>query len=99
MKLTALVSDVRVWLSLQPAEAGAVLMQLLHSIPPDEIVNGRVHIGKCISGDNLEAYPRDTQDSARKVAAEGWAWLVNEGLVVLDPDASVHGQFLISRKG
>lgn len=43
------------------------------------------------------AYPKDY--AALNALSEAWAWLINRGLIVWNPQQSSEGSFLISRQG
>jgi uncharacterized protein (TIGR02391 family) len=97
MAIAALVPDVNVLLTLEPAELGAVLMEYLNSKPEHENL-GNVNLQSCITGDNLNAYPSTARPQVERAFAEGWMWLLREGLVAQKP-GDHYGWYFITRKG
>jgi uncharacterized protein (TIGR02391 family) len=96
MSIAALVPDVEVLLALQPAEVGAVILQYLNGLSstPGFTFNRYDHFRE----EKLTEY-RDKRPMAAQAVAEGWAWLVSEGLVALQPDSGNPNSCFITRAG
>jgi uncharacterized protein (TIGR02391 family) len=96
--ISKLVPDAKVLLALEPAEVGAVLMEFLNSRPADQN-RGALTIQTCTTGDNLEGYPREQHEEIQRAIAEGWMWLLSEGLLAQKPDEMYGTWYFVTRKG
>ena len=47
----------------------------------------------------MDAYPRDRHEDIERAIAEGWMWLVREGLIALKPGDAYGIWYFVSRKG
>jgi len=90
-----LISDLETLEALEPYEVGHALLQVIaeedrHVNPGNVITAQAGKYGARGSSEYVAAGP---------VLSEGWAWLVNQGLLVLNP-AEPHGNwFILSRAG
>jgi hypothetical protein len=84
MSIAALVPDLQVLLALEPAEVGAVMLESLISLPPNEARSFSRH--NHFRPDELLEYPRDQRLNAAKALSEGGNWVLREGLVAPHPD-------------
>jgi uncharacterized protein (TIGR02391 family) len=96
MWLAALVPDVNVLLSLEPAEVGAVLLVHLNQIPATDARLGFNRYSVC-GPNQLERYPAESRDDVAQAWSEGWTWLLNEGLLVEKPDDAQPTWYVLSR--
>lgn len=96
MNVCELVPNVEDLLSLQPAEVGGLILQILFSTRAD----GRSlqNRNNFVLGDMVKSYPRNQHTEVKKVIMEGWSWLENEGLIASDPDQQGDWIF-ITRRG
>ena len=97
MMLAALVPDVNVLLSLEPAEVGAVILEHLNQVPANEARNGFNRYAVC-GPHAQEPYPAPARDDVAQAWSEGWMWLLSEGLLVQKADDSHSTSYVLSRK-
>jgi len=97
MRIYAMISDAEALLALEPEELAGVLLTHLNSLMPgDQNLNRHnfLHDPRV----TFREYPAGFHDQIGAAFAEGWAWLVREGLIIPDP-ARGHDWFVVSRRG
>ncbi len=94
---SSIIPDPDVLLSFEPEELAGILLEYLHSLPPEfQIQKLEKHIlcGKfCIEG-----YPKDRKEEIGKALMESWVWLENEGFIAPRPK-HLSGFCFITRRG
>src|SRR5688572_30007020 len=83
-------------LRLEPEELGGVIMEFLHSMTPENRKGLLNRYNFSLSA--AEGYPHAKKQEIAEVIMEGWAWLENEGLLVLRPQHQGEWVF-ITRRG
>lgn len=81
---------------MEPHEAAQAVLQFAYARPSD----GHGPLVAYTFGlyDSIQGIPSELHNEVRQVLAEGWAWLVNQGLLIPDL-ADVNKGFVLSRRG
>jgi uncharacterized protein (TIGR02391 family) len=96
MMLANLVPDVKVLLALEPAEVGAVIIEYLNAVPPQE---RRAFSRYGLLGPNtVEPYPPSEREAAAHAFCEGWMWLLSQGFIIEKPDDANAAFYVLSRR-
>jgi uncharacterized protein (TIGR02391 family) len=93
----SIVPDPDALLAMEPEEAGAVVLQVLHERDRDPTQPGpnRHNFGQVHT---VREYPQHLWPQLLRVLMEGWMWLEREGFLAADPEQ--HGEwYFITRKG
>ena len=80
--------------ALEPEDAGGLLLGYFHSLGFHE---KRAVMHTSVVVDELIPAPFDELYKARRVVIEGWCWLIQNGLVIPDPDGE-SGLYVFSRR-
>ena len=97
MSVASLVPDPSVLFSLKAAEVGAILLEYLHNLPPNERLKFlRTNI---IREEALLEYPRNERSLAARIFSEGWVWLQREEMIAPEPGDNYSMSFFITRRG
>ena len=97
MSVAALVPDPDVLAALEPAELGAVMLEYLNSLPPNE----RQAFARynSFNANVLQEYPPERRDDAALALSEGWVWLLREGMIAPKPENTDAIWFCLTRRG
>jgi uncharacterized protein (TIGR02391 family) len=96
MSIYSTVPDIDDLLALSPAQLGGLVIEHLAKNPPN--VEGMVHLKGAFGPETLREYGA-RRDEAAQALAEGWAWLINHGLLVPHVEQHAHGWYVLSRHG
>jgi uncharacterized protein (TIGR02391 family) len=93
--IDSLVQDPELLLAMEPEELGAVMLEALQSCQPNtrQRNNFFIALGKTKSGASADINKR-----IMEAFAEGWSWLVSEGLIAEIHDSD-QGFMFITRRG
>lgn len=93
----ALISDADAILSLEPEELGGLSLELIVSFDPDY---GRppLHPSLFTHPQTLGPFPENRRKEVEHALAEGWNWLVREGLIAQTP-GETNGWHFVTRRG
>lgn len=95
-ELKKLISDEAVLLALEPAEVGEAILKVLQSRKAPHPFNLHNEMIWLEPGNNVDVYPNSS--AAQQAVAEGFNWLVANGLLVETAGHRGAG-FIISRRG
>jgi uncharacterized protein (TIGR02391 family) len=90
-----IVPDPETLLRLEPEEVGAVVLEYLNALHPDD--HGQLHRHNFSLHHTVQGYPREFHDRLCRVLMEGWIWLEREMLIAPRP-GQVEWSF-ITRRG
>lgn len=95
-----MVPDAATALELEPEELGAVLLEHIQSLPPNELsqLNRHNFFAVSFGVGTFREYPPDQQHAMVTAFREGWLWLEREGILLPNLESSGQG-FVISRRG
>lgn len=91
-----LLPDASAILALEPEELAGLAMELIAS--GDANGPSRLHPTSFTSPETIGAFPQGQRDEIAYALAEGWNWLVREGLLAPRP-SDTHGWHFITRRG
>lgn len=91
-----LIPDADAVLSLEPEELAGLGLELLTSATPD--TGSRLHSTTFTHPDTLGAFPQERRADVQHAMAEGWNWLIREGLIAAAP-GDTYGWHFITRRG
>jgi uncharacterized protein (TIGR02391 family) len=91
-----LIPDPQSVLALEPEELAGLALELISSSEPN--VPSRLHPTSFTSPETLGAFPQEIREQIAYAMAEGWNWLVQEGLIAPRP-ADTFGWHFITRRG
>jgi len=94
--LYEILPDENAIFSLEPEELAGLALELLNSSGPN--TPSRLHPTSFTSPDTLGAFAPAIRDQVALVMAEGWHWLVQEGLIAPRP-GDTFGWHFITRRG
>lgn len=94
--LSDLIPEADSVLSLEPEELAGVALELLASGDPNKA--SRLHPTSFTSQDTIGNYPPAKREQIEFALAEGWHWLVQEGLIAPKP-GDTYGWHFITRRG
>jgi uncharacterized protein (TIGR02391 family) len=83
-------------LEMEPHEAGQAILQFANARPRSG--HGPLTAYTFGLDASRQGIPEELLDEARQILTEGWAWLVNHGLLIPDL-ADVNKGFILSRRG
>jgi len=93
--ISGIVSDATTFLALEPEEVAGVILEYLHSLPPQERKSFSRH--NLSMEQTFKDYSPDKVADCQKVFMEGWAVLENTGLLVVRPSEN-YENFMFSRR-
>lgn len=91
-----LIPDADAVLALEPEELAGLSLELILSLPPSS--GSRLHPSNFASPDTIGQFPQEKRNEVQHAMAEGWNWLVREGLIALSPTDN-HGWHFVTRRG
>ena len=91
-----LIPDPQSILALEPEELAGLALELISSSEPN--APSRLHPTSFTSPETLGAFPQEIREHVAYAMAEGWNWLVQEGLIAPRP-ADTFGWHFITRRG
>ena len=95
-KLYDLQPDAASILALEPEELAGLALELINASEPN--TQSRLHPTSFSSSGTIGPYPQAERDQLRFAMAEGWNWLVREGLLAPTP-GETHGWHFVTRRG
>ncbi|MYM30630.1 TIGR02391 family protein [Duganella sp. CY15W] len=96
--LYALVPDAEALLALQPEELAGLGLELITSVTPEDGIGSPLHPSSFTHPQTLGAFPVESRDEVAHAMAEGWNWLVREGLIAPKP-GDTSGWHFVTRRG
>ncbi|NHZ93626.1 TIGR02391 family protein [Massilia sp. CCM 8733] len=96
--LHTLVPDADAILALEPEELAGLALELIGSITPDDGIGNPLHPTSFTHPQTLGAYPDNRRKEVQYAMAEGWNWLVREGLIAPTP-GDTSGWHFVTRRG
>jgi uncharacterized protein (TIGR02391 family) len=91
-----LLPDAVAILALEPEELAGLAMELIASA--DANSPSRLHPASFTSLDAIGSFPQGERDGIAHALAEGWNWLVREGLLAPKP-GDTYGWHFVTRRG
>ncbi|CAG7857562.1 hypothetical protein MCAMS1_02434 [biofilm metagenome] len=83
-------------LALEPEELAGLALELINA--SDANIQSRLHPTSFTSSGTIGPFPQADREQLRFVMAEGWNWLVKEGLLAPTP-GETHGWHFVTRRG
>ena len=94
--LYELLPDAASILALEPEELAGLALELINASEPN--TQSRLHPTSFSSSGTIGPFPQADRDLIRFAMAEGWNWLVREGLLAPTP-GETHGWHFLTRRG
>lgn len=94
--LFEIISDANAVLELEPEELAGLALELINSESPNTA--SRLHPTSFTHPDTLGVFDPNIRDQIAFAMAEGWHWLVQEGLIAPKP-GDAFGWHFITRRG
>lgn len=94
--LFEILPDADAVFSLEPEELAGLALELINSASKN--AQSRLHPTSFTNPETLGAFNSDIRDQVALVMAEGWHWLVQEGLIAPRP-GDTFGWHFITRRG
>ncbi|HKB90538.1 MAG TPA: TIGR02391 family protein [Opitutaceae bacterium] len=94
-RLVDILPTARSLLALSPEDLGMVLIQIFQTRKEPRFVFSDF-VMPFYSG-NAPPYPHNTREAISRAVAEAWQWLLNEGLIIHDPEQS-YDYYCMTRK-
>ena len=91
-----LLPDVASILALEPEELAGLGLELITAV--DSNSPSRLHSTSFTSLETLGSFPQQDRESIQYVMAEGWNWLIREGLIAPRP-GDTSGWHFLTRRG
>jgi uncharacterized protein (TIGR02391 family) len=91
-----LISDADSILALEPEELAGLGLELLTSATPD--TGSRLHPTSFTNPETLGPFPCEKRAAIQHAMAEGWNWLIREGLIAPSP-GDTFGWHFVTRRG
>jgi uncharacterized protein (TIGR02391 family) len=96
--LSTLISDAEALLALQPEELAGLGLELITSTTSEEGMGSPLHPTSFTHPQTLGTFPANKQKEVAYAMAEGWNWLVREGLIAPVP-GDTSGWHFVTRRG
>ncbi len=96
LTLYEILPDVNVIMSLEPEELAGLALELIKSTGSN--AQSRLHPANFSGPETLGAFAPEERDRVALVLAEGWHWLVQEGLIAPMP-GDMFGWHFLTRRG
>jgi uncharacterized protein (TIGR02391 family) len=96
--LYALLPDADAVLALEPEELAGLSLELITSVPPEDGIGNPLHPTSFTHAQTLGPYPESRRKEVEHAMAEGWNWLIREGLIAQTP-GETNGWHFLTRKG
>jgi uncharacterized protein (TIGR02391 family) len=96
--LYALIPDADSILALQPEELAGLGLELITSVTPEDGIGSPLHPTSFTHPQTLGTFPEHRQKEVAYAMAEGWNWLVREGLIAPVP-GDTSGWHFVTRRG
>lgn len=91
-----LMPDADAVLALEPEELAGLGLELITSVPPNTY--SRLHTTSFTNPDTIGPFPEDKRSAVQHAMAEGWNWLIREGLIAPAP-GDTFGWHFVTRRG
>jgi uncharacterized protein (TIGR02391 family) len=91
-----LLPDVASILALEPEELAGLALELINSAEPNS--PSRLHPTSFTSPETIGRFEQNDREQIRFALAEGWSWLVCEGLLAPTP-GDTYGWHFVTRRG
>jgi uncharacterized protein (TIGR02391 family) len=91
-----LLPDATSILALEPEELAGLALELINASEAN--TQSRLHPTSFSSSGTIGPFPQADRDQLRFAMAEGWNWLVREGLLAPTP-GETHGWHFVTRRG
>lgn len=83
-------------LALEPEELAGLALELINASDPN--VQARLHPTSFTGSGTIGPFPQAEREQLRFAMAEGWNWLVKEGILAPTP-GETHGWHFVTRRG
>ncbi|MDB5909644.1 MAG: hypothetical protein JWP34_3758 [Massilia sp.] len=91
-----LISDADSLLALEPEELAGLGLELISSAPSN--TGSRLHPTSFTGPDTIGPFPQEKRSAVQHAMAEGWNWLIREGLIAPAP-GDTYGWHFVTRRG
>jgi len=99
MRISEVVIDPDVLLTLSPEELGGLILTFIKSFEGQQADYFLNEHNFSIDPRVVEGYPDERKPEIIRVLMEGWAWLVKENMIVPRPNSYGEGWMMLSRNG
>lgn len=96
--LYALLPDADAILALEPEELAGLSLELITSVTPEDGIGSPLHPSSFTHPQTLGPFPEGRRKEVEYAMAEGWNWLVREGLIASTP-GDTYGWHFVTRRG
>ena len=96
--LSTLIPDADAILALQPEELAGLGLELITSVTPEDGIGSPLHPTSFTHPQTLGTFPSDKRKEVEYAMAEGWNWLLREGLIAPVP-GETSGWHFVTRRG
>jgi uncharacterized protein (TIGR02391 family) len=92
-----LLPDANSILALEPEELAGLALELINTSEPNN--QSRLHPTSFSDSGTIGPYAQADREQIRFAMAEGWNWLVSEGLLAPTPGGNTNGWHFVTRRG
>jgi uncharacterized protein (TIGR02391 family) len=92
-----LLPDANSILALEPEELAGLALELISTSEPNS--QSRLHPTSFSDSGTIGPYAQADREQIRFAMAEGWNWLVSEGLLAPTPGGNTNGWHFVTRRG